>query len=70
MYYYLIYNADGSDAGALTCDTHLLSSETQVEVTKEVYDQWIADHPAPPPPEPDPEYISPQEAMQMIEEVL
>lgn len=55
MFYYKQIDENGEIVSVLACDTHLRESDTQIEITKEEYDQIIASMPEPEVPEP-PEY--------------
>ena len=52
MYYYKQIDENGEITSVLTCDTYLRESETQIEITKEEYDEYIASLPEPEEPEP------------------
>ena len=69
MYYYKQIDENGETVSVLSCDQHLKESETQIEITEEEYNEYIASLPEPEEPEPTDE-ISPAEFMQMVEEVL
>lgn len=69
MYYYKQIDENGETISVLSCDQHLAESETQVEITEEEYNEYVANLPEPEEPEPTDE-ISPVEFMQMVEEVL
>lgn len=43
MYYYKQIDILGKILALLTCDTHLESSESQVEITEEEYNQLLAE---------------------------
>ena len=69
MYYYKQIDENGEITSVLSCDTYLRESETQIQITEEEYNEYIASLPEPEEPEPTDE-ISPVEFMQMVEEVL
>lgn len=41
MYYYKQIDELGNVVALLTCDTHLESSESQIEITEEEYDELL-----------------------------
>ena len=43
VYYYKQIDHNGNIIALLTCDTHLESSETQIEITEEEYTQLLAE---------------------------
>ena len=43
MYYYKQIDILGNVIALLTCDTHLESSESQIEITEEEYNQLLAE---------------------------
>lgn len=69
MYYYKQIDENGETVSVLSCNQHLSESETQVEITEEEYNEYIANLPEPEEPQPTDE-ISPVEFMNMVEEVL
>ena len=43
MWYYKSYDLEGNFQGIFTCSLHLESSETQIEITEEEYNQLLAE---------------------------
>ena len=41
MYYYKQIDEQGNITAVLTCDTHLESSESQIEITEEEYNELL-----------------------------
>lgn len=42
MYYYKQIDQEGNIVALLTCNTHLESSESQIEITEEEYNELLA----------------------------
>lgn len=51
MHYYKHVDADGNTDGVMSCNIKLATSEYQIEITKDEYDAYIAEHPEPEPGE-------------------
>ena len=47
MYYYKQIDENGETISVLSCDQHLAESETQIEITEEEYNEYIANLPEP-----------------------
>lgn len=43
MYYYKQIGQEGNIVALLTCNTHLESSENQIEITEEEYNELLAE---------------------------
>lgn len=52
MYYYKQIDENGETMSVLSCDQRLRESETQVEITEEEYNEYIANLPEPEVPAP------------------
>lgn len=53
MYYYKQIDENGETISVLSCDQRLRENETQIEITEEEYNEYIANLPEPEePPEP------------------
>ena len=68
-YYYKQIDENGEVISVLSCGNYLRESETQIQITEEEYNEYIASLPEPEEPEPTDD-VSPAEFMQMVEEVL
>lgn len=57
MYYYKQIDESGNTVSVLSCDQPLTKNETQIEILRDEYDQYISNMPEPEPePEP-PDYV-------------
>ena len=51
MHYYKHVDADGNADGVVSCSVPLATSDVQIEITKDEFNQYLADHPEPEPGE-------------------